>query len=149
MHQSGRKRSWVSRKDLAVVAACGSTGMGEPPQEWKGMEEIMGTAEQQQHLPQPQGASLSAVLTWLGRASGARQDVVVSQDVLGCKHQPSSPQSCRNQRLWVVPLGLLFSSSVFSQSPEIYFFFPMKTVIPCCCRPPDAGFLREPTVFQV
>lgn len=24
-----------------------------------------------------------------------------------------------------------------------------KTVIPGCCRPPDAGFVREATVFQV
>lgn len=108
----------MSRKNLAVVGACSSTGTWEPPQEWKRVEVVMGTAGQQQHLPQRQGASSAAVLTRLGHASGPQEDVVVSQDVQSCEHQPSGPQSCRNQRLGVVSLGLRFSSSVFSQSPE-------------------------------
>lgn len=145
----------MSRKDLAALGAFISTGMREPPQDWKRMEQVMGTAAAPSQPPRgcvSHRAGPAEPCLWSLRGCCGLQSCVqvTCSDVQCCKHQPSGPQSCRDQRRWVVPLGFLFSSSVFSQSPEIFVvFFLIKTVIPGCGRAPEAGFLRVPTVFQV
>lgn len=68
----------MSRKHLAAVGARTSTGLGEPPQGWKRMEEVMGRGAAPS---QPSGAALATVLAQLSPASGAGGVAVVSKVV--------------------------------------------------------------------